>query len=257
MLALWPHMCLIGDSCGHASSVYALQVPSESSSACQCAAGFRRTFPANRYDPRNLGQCVACPQAVSLDGLRCVSCDGSTSGSQRAATLHGSQCVCSDNSDQQGVISDTSPDGELLRADDGTYLQQCHICPSTSRPDAAAGACAPCEYPRVSSLGRCVCPGVVPAGARCSDVADSTRVATVLSVTIGQSPYAASAQQITNDGVSTFQIGASAALLRHQASSAADCLDTGDRQACNTLANLCVLQRYSRRASCPCWHTLC
>ena len=177
-------------------------------------------------------------------GLRCVSCDGTASSTQRPASVQNGQCVCSDNSDGQGVITGTASNGELLRAADGTFLQRCIICGSDSVPDPSTGQCKLCEYPKISQQGTCGCPAIIPDGARCSAAAPLVRVASALGVSIAAAPYSADAQSITDSEVSQLSVSDSSALHEHLAPAAAGCLDTGGREACNALANLCVLQRY-------------
>ena len=225
-------------------SIEEMQVVAEDGSSCECASGFRQTYTADKFTADDTSACVACPAAVSQDGLRCVACDTTSGVDYRPAAFRSQQCECTDNADGQGVITDRSAGGQLLLSDDGEFLQRCFICASAAAPDVATGTCEPCEYPQVSEGGRCVCPKVVPSGSRCTNAAPLTRVAAALGINLGADPLSATATQYSGDVATQVRVSGSAALAEHLASAAAACLDEQDRQACNTLGNLCVLQRY-------------
>lgn len=199
------------------------------------------------------GTCSQCPGAASLDGLRCVACDGTSGPGYRPAMLRGAACECSSNADGLGVIAERSAAGELFQSDDGSYVQRCIVCEGEAVPDPAAGACRPCPYPKiVDGDGVCACPGVLPGGVRCSNAEPIQRIASALSVGWSAASYAATAT-VTGPGEATASrtISNSAALRGLLDTSAEGCHDHGNRTACNALGNLCVLQMYSRWAVPP------
>eukprot|EP00191_Tetraselmis_sp_GSL018_P009876 CAMPEP_0177615986 /NCGR_PEP_ID=MMETSP0419_2-20121207/23841_1 /TAXON_ID=582737 /ORGANISM="Tetraselmis sp., Strain GSL018" /LENGTH=849 /DNA_ID=CAMNT_0019113867 /DNA_START=777 /DNA_END=3326 /DNA_ORIENTATION=- len=110
-------------------------------------------------------------------------------------------------------------------------------------------ACVSCKYPRFWDGERCACPAAVPEGARCTVAGDIVsevlqRTAVSYEVVFRDVPRAGGA-------INDVTVGASAILSDMLERSAADCYETGGREACNALANLCVLQLHSRD-SIPC-----
>ena len=230
-----------------------VQVVAQDGNGCVCAPGFRRTFPNANFGATQLGVCEACPEASSADGLRCVSCDASSGPDHRAATLAQSRCVCSSNDDNRGVVTEVLQNGQLLQDDLGQYLARCIVCNNTAIPDPATGTCVQCSYPQVvDDDGQCACPAVMPEGARCSNLDPLQRIANTLGVSLPGSLYSASVLITTDEGTetSTF-VSDSAPLVELLEPSAAGCFDSGDRRACNALANLCVLERYTRCFALP------
>jgi Meckelin (Transmembrane protein 67) len=216
--------------------------------SCSCAAGQSRAFSSSDYDATLMGTCIACPGAVSLDGKRCVDCDGSVGPGQRSAVLRGTACACADNADGLGVIAERDLSGTLFWADNGTYVQRCIVCETEAIPDAVTGSCAPCPYPKIlSDAGVCMCPGTLPGGVRCSNDAPIQRISNALSVGWSVASYSVTLP-LTGSAGSTRQatIANSAALREHLDAAAEGCHDNSNRTACNALANLCVLQMYSR-----------
>jgi hypothetical protein len=220
--------------------------PSSTQSTCECQKGFRRSFPSSSYDGISFGRCEACPAASSFDRLRCVQCDGTTGPQHRPAVYQNNECQCSDNADGLGVILERDATGALFQDGNGTFLHRCVIC---SAPPAAGRSltCGHCEYPKViNSESECVCPTSLPTDARCSNARPLQRIASALRVDVGNNPYAASA--VSSEISSAVLVSTSAALREYLDDAIEGCYDDGNREHCNALANLCVLQQYDRCA---------
>ena len=150
-------------------------------------------------------------------------------------------------------MTEVLQNGQLLQDDLGQYLARCIVCNNTAIPDPATGTCVQCSYPQVvDDDGQCACPAVMPEGARCSNLDPLQRIANTLGVSLPGSLYSASVLITTDEGTetSTF-VSDSAPLVELLEPSAAGCFDSGDRRACNALANLCVLERYTRCFALP------
>jgi Meckelin (Transmembrane protein 67) len=225
-----------------------MQQVSPDGQSCSCTAGQSRAFPSSDYDATLMGTCSACAGAVSLDGTRCVDCDGSTGPGQRSAVLRGTACACMDNADGLGVIAERDLSGKLFQADNGTYVQRCIVCEREAVPDADTGSCLPCPYPKIlSDAGVCMCPGTLPGGVRCSNAAPIQRISNALSIGWSVASYSVTTSLTELDGSTRQATVANSALLREHLDTAAEgCHDNSNRTACNALANLCVLQMYSR-----------
>jgi hypothetical protein len=217
------------------------------SESCECAAGYRRVFGASSFDGTSFGTCEACSTgASSRDRLRCVECDSSTGPLQRAATLQNGKCVCSKNEDRLGVITERDISGALLQNSNGTYIQQCVVCSALT--DTSATSCGICEYPKVMNTdAECVCPTTLPSDVRCSDTSAFQRIANSLRIDIGTQPYSVATRSSGSSDL--IVISTSSALKEYLADAVEGCHDFGHSKSCNTLANLCALQQYSRYAN--------
>ena len=247
MLSCFTDICMHALSWRSVSHVvlrtWCQQVVAEDQSSCVCAPGYRQTSAAAGSDAA-IG-CTQCSSAASLDQKRCVTCDGSSGTGYEPAQLSGARCVCADSAGLQGVIADRTPDGDYFRDSSGDYTQRCIICPPSAVPDPATGTCLPCDFPKIRSDGGCVCPDSVSDGITCTGADVIQQAASTLGITLS-SPYAASAQQSTGEASTAVSVKQSAALAPLLGEAADGCLAAADRDACNALANLCVLQLYDR-----------
>jgi len=184
------------------------------------------------------------------DRRYCVLCDTSSGPTWSPARISadGTACRCETEAPDR-IITNVGPGGALLTDADGTYLHRCVRCPNGTRPDPDAMACVSCKYPRFWDGERCACPAVVPEGSRCSSDSDFLR-----SLLPGSEPdLTVVFRGVPGEGGSTrdVTVGESGVMSDLLERSATGCYETGDREACNALGNLCVLQLHDRD-SLPC-----
>lgn len=225
---------------------------------CTCAAGFFADF-SNADNVLRFSACTRCTAGVvsSFDGLHCAMCDTtSVAGSHAPAALVGTACQCQLTTGQRGVIAERNAQGALFRDASGAFLHRCILCSGDAAPDAATGTCLACPYPQVanSTTGAgCACPTGLSATERCiQDSGSLARIAGLLRVSL-EKAYRAQATlpgATVDDAPTLVTVSQSAPLVEMLESSVEGCYYSGNRTACNALANLCVLQLYS---GCDLW----
>ena len=174
------------------------------------------------------------------------------------STLSGTTGDCTCAGASGGVLVERDPSGARLSGG-----KQCAVCAAGLYYSAASpNMCVECpvvygtgvgSVPRVlkqysASAAACVCPPAasLPAGVTCSE--DAAYLTAQLSVPIDPSAYSITYYDITGTGT-TLTVANSAPFVSLLVPSAVACLRSGNRTACNAVANLCVLQMYSPAAA--------
>uniref|UniRef100_A0A383WB01 Meckelin n=1 Tax=Tetradesmus obliquus TaxID=3088 RepID=A0A383WB01_TETOB len=121
--------------------------------------------------------------------------------------------------------------------DNGRAFRRCLQCPAGSSPDASSGACVPPSGPlRTAASDLAYVLGAL--NARGAGISTSTATQAVI-----QGVWEPSGSS------RAYTVPQSLPLTSWQGPAARACMDAGDRVACNSLANLCVLQMYSAEAA--------
>ena len=230
---------------------------------CDCKAGYAKSAVSN-INTLVFGTCKSCADlnmAVSESGRYCVKCDSTTT---MLDTKTG-KCRC--RSPDNAVLSETDETGALRPQ--GTTCTKC----ATDAYAATSNECRRCAYPYVysSSKKRCTCPpknGTVdnyPSSLAEESVcvdgtsADAlTEVAKELRVSINR-PFrhtfndvisaAGGGRSVGSSG--TVSVDNAAALVNFLSNATVMCYAEGSSEACNSLANLCVLSMFQRESN-PC-----
>ena len=232
------------------------EVAAPSGLACECQPGYARSAQGdeNALTFTKCTPCVTQGLAVSEDGRHCIACDATTA----VVDAQTGKCRCKSDA-PTSVLSETDETGAFHAQ--GT---RCVTCASDAY--VAGGKCVRCPYPRVfsPSLGKCLCapssgttdnfPSSIASGTMCVEGADTLgEVAKELRVALNN-PF-----RHTFTGVlstmggrgkpSTVVVDNSAALVNFLPNATTLCYEAGDRRACNSLANLCVLSMFQRESN--------
>ena len=227
------------------SSVRLIQEPAADGNSCVCKTSF---YTVRQLDGANSAfSCQPCESGVaSLDGKHCVKCDTSF-GEDGSTVLRRGRCECSSNLAETSVVAERDAEGAMFKDINGTqFLQRCVKCPNDTEPNATAGTCTPCTYPKVQLGGKCMCPGTLPKGSRCYDGSNLDRIAGLLRINLGQAFRAQATIEIAGGSQTTITVDNSAPFVDLLDSATRGCYDDGNRTSCNALANLCVLKLYNR-----------
>lgn len=191
-------------------------VNSESSAGfpneCKCKKGYKKSYTID--NSILLLSCTLCGEAVSLDGTECVACVGDAS-----LDVTSGKCVC--------------PSGQAMaeKDTDGTFLvggSSCGVCANTATAGISSCDSCPLELP-LPTDGECACDAANLGDDVCFVAPETSTPDT----------------QITRSDTSI----TSALFTDHLFPVYQQCLDGKNSTACNSLANLCVLQLKSTAGS--------
>ncbi|CAG9329728.1 unnamed protein product [Blepharisma stoltei] len=204
--------------------------------SCECAPGTYKDPTTNELP---MFSCIACsPGAPSSDGYACQTCPNGIDQSTK-------DCYCSSASYE--VVEEFNKDG--------TYLTEktCQACSSLNYyPGPGSHSCEQCPYldimERDPSTYKCVCISDYTSSA--GTCVKNSEVADLLT----QFPLESARSVIynyveTNKGVSQVTIAASDTFNYFYLKSLRDCNNTRSIEACQNLANLCVLQLYNEQST--------
>ena len=233
--------------------------PSADRLSCACNAGYYTAISSSlsTSSPLSTPTCTACTTGVpSTLGEYCVTCDTATGASTSA---DGNSCVCAAGS----AISEVDALGvPIYDAVLNVYYARCVAC-STANAVQSGTSCTACTYPKVLVAGTCKCPATLPTGSACSDAA-SDLAAAVGVLGVGNTSSAAYTIKYydieDSSGGKADTSVVSYELSTYLGSAAWNCWNNGSTfkevtngaQACNRLANYCVLTDYDYVSSTPC-----
>lgn len=207
--------------------------------ACQCQSGYYSV--ASIVQDENNFTCTSCVSqglASLRDGSGCMSCGSSTLGLNSQT----GDCSCP-NGESGYLLIERDETGQLLTAG-----KQCLSCPNNSLPNPSdLYSCLSCPSAVMTVVSnQCVCPtGYLQDGNAC-----------LLQTQVdGISVYPASAAAVVyyqdisitdSSAISASSISSSAPFTAYYLQAAVACKYELDREQCQTLGNLCVLQMYTQ-----------
>jgi len=216
------------------------QIATEDGRGCKCIAPAVRlddpTVSYSKFQFTCSNMCQSSGRVASRDGTRCMSCGSSTIG------IVGNDCRCAIST------ANTDPGRVLVEKDiTGKYLtsKECVVCPNHGRVSSINPyECNLCTHANhtMDNTGTCTCnAGYTSAGSTC--VLQSLASAVSSTINAGSQVTYRDIQSSDEDSKQVRTIS-SAMYQQYYLDAVINCGKYRSREACQNLANMCVLTKY-------------